>query len=173
MSVPNFLALLNDPFWSTLLIVFAVFALFYPCACRRRKKVAEQLAFLLKQQEEIRRELSRVTKGPRRNSNASSSEWGNHKEKEQEEVTTFDANKVYVGNIDYSATEEELAALFSECGMAESVKIPTERHSGRGRGFGFVTFASATDSDRAVALNGSSFKGRVIQVTYAKGKEGQ
>lgn len=79
--------------------------------------------------------------------------------------------KLYVGNIDYAATESELAAHFSQYGQVVYVNIPVNRYTGRARGFGFVTFASKEDAERAMALNGSEFKGRQIQVNFAKERD--
>lgn len=79
--------------------------------------------------------------------------------------------KVYVGNIDYAATESELSEYFSQYGRVESVNIPLNRYTGKARGFGFVTFASQQEAEQAMALNGSEFKGRQIQVNFAKERE--
>lgn len=81
------------------------------------------------------------------------------------------AGKLYVGNVDYSATETELADYFSRFGQIEFVNIPVNRYTGKARGFGFITFSSAIEAERAMALNGSEFKGRQIQVNFAKEKE--
>jgi RNA recognition motif-containing protein len=79
--------------------------------------------------------------------------------------------KLYVGNIDYAATESELALHFGSYGHIEFVNIPINRYNGRARGFGFVTFAMPEEAERAMALNGSEFKGRQIQVNFAKERE--
>lgn len=80
-------------------------------------------------------------------------------------------NKLYVGNIDYAATESELADHFARFGQVEFVNIPINRYTGRARGFGFVTFSSRQDAESAMVLNGSEFKGRQIQVNFAKERE--
>lgn len=80
-------------------------------------------------------------------------------------------SKLYVGNIDYAATETELANHFCRYGQIEFVNIPVNRYTGRTRGFGFITFASPLDAERAMALNGSEFRGRQIQVNFAKERE--
>lgn len=79
--------------------------------------------------------------------------------------------KLYVGNIDYTATESELASYFSQYGQVEFVNIPINRYTGKARGFGFVTFGSQNDAERAMALHGTEFKGRQIQVNFAKERE--
>jgi cold-inducible RNA-binding protein len=79
--------------------------------------------------------------------------------------------KLYVGNIDYAATESELGDHFARFGQVEFVNIPINRYTGRARGFGFVTFGTKEDAERAMTLNGSEFKGRQIQVNFAKERE--
>lgn len=80
-------------------------------------------------------------------------------------------SKLYVGNIDYTATEDELAHYFSRFGRIEFVNIPVNRYSGKTRGFGFITFSSEREAEKAISLNGSEFKGRQIQVNFAKERE--
>lgn len=81
-------------------------------------------------------------------------------------------HKLYVGNIDYSATESELASYFSRYGEIEFINIPVNRYNGKTRGFGFVKFISKTDAEKAMeALHGTEFKGRQIQVNFAKERE--
>jgi len=79
--------------------------------------------------------------------------------------------KVYVGNIDYAATEAELGEYFAQCGQVECVNIPVNRYTGKARGFGFVTFSSQQEAEHAMVLNGTEFKGRQIQVNFAKERE--
>lgn len=86
---------------------------------------------------------------------------------ETEEDNLCDA-KLYVGNVDYAVSEDELEDMFARFGDIEMVNIPVDRHSGRARGFGFVTFASPEQAERAIELNGSELRGRQIQVNYAK-----
>jgi len=82
------------------------------------------------------------------------------------------STKLYVGNLDYSATEQELADLFSVYGVIEAVNIPVNRYNGRARGFGFVTFTTPSEAEKALSLlNGADFKGRSLQVNFAKEKE--
>lgn len=90
---------------------------------------------------------------------------GNELESEDSDI---DETKLYVGNIDYAASEEELAAHFAKFGHIEMVNIPLDRYTGRARGFGFVTFKKVTDAIKAMDLDGSEFKGRQIQVNFAR-----
>ncbi len=79
---------------------------------------------------------------------------------------------LYVSNLPYSISEEELEAVFSELGVVTSVKIITDRETRRSRGFGFVEMESEEDGDAAVEeLNGIELKGREIQVKKAIPRE--
>jgi RNA recognition motif-containing protein len=76
--------------------------------------------------------------------------------------------KVYVGNLPFKTTEEDLANLFSQVGSVESVSIITDRDTGRSKGFGFVSMGS-DDADKAIAqFNGTDFNGRALTVNEAR-----
>jgi RNA recognition motif-containing protein len=78
--------------------------------------------------------------------------------------------KIFVGNLDFGATEESIRSLFEQHGAVESVKLMTDRDSGRSRGFAFVEMAEA-DADRAInALNGANLGGRALNVNEARPK---
>jgi cold-inducible RNA-binding protein len=77
--------------------------------------------------------------------------------------------KLYVGNLSFGASEEELKKLFSEAGTVQSVKIVTDAYSGRSRGFGFVEMASEAEAEKAVsAINGKTFMDRTLIVSEAR-----
>jgi len=78
--------------------------------------------------------------------------------------------RLYVGNLPYSADEEQLKTLFSEGGrQVAEVRIITDRDTGRPRGFAFVEMANQADADAAVnALNGKEFGGRALTVNEAR-----
>ncbi|HMK57213.1 MAG TPA: RNA-binding protein [Dissulfurispiraceae bacterium] len=79
------------------------------------------------------------------------------------------STKIYVGNISFNATEDDVRALFSTYGEIESVRLVTEPGTGRARGFGFVEMPSADDARRAIeALNNKSFMERVLSVSEAR-----
>lgn len=80
----------------------------------------------------------------------------------------IDETKLYIGNIDYAASENELAAHFAKFGQIETVNIPVDRFTGKARGFGFITFKRVADAIKAIDLDGSDFKGRQIQVNFAR-----
>ncbi len=78
--------------------------------------------------------------------------------------------KIYVGNLPFTADEEAVRTLFSQHGTVESVSLPTDRDTGRPRGFGFVEMSQA-DASRAIqALNGHSMEGRPLRVNEAQDK---
>lgn len=77
--------------------------------------------------------------------------------------------KLYVGNLPFSATEQELSEAFARCGTVESVKIITDRDTGRSKGFGFVEMATEEQAADAIAkLNGADYAGRSMTVNEAK-----
>jgi cold-inducible RNA-binding protein len=77
--------------------------------------------------------------------------------------------RLYVGNLSFNASEEDLKKLFSEAGEVQSVKIVTDVYSGRPRGFGFVEMASPADAEKAISqLNGKTFMDRTLTVNEAK-----
>jgi len=76
---------------------------------------------------------------------------------------------IYVGNLSYDATEEDLKKMFEEFGEIESVKIITDRYSGRSKGFGFVGMPNDEEAKAAIdALNGKEMMGREIKVNEAR-----
>ena len=76
--------------------------------------------------------------------------------------------KIYVGNLPFTATDEEIRALFAAHGTVESVALPTDRDTGRPRGFGFVEM-SQSDASRAIQnLNGVDMGGRALKVNEAQ-----
>jgi cold-inducible RNA-binding protein len=78
--------------------------------------------------------------------------------------------KIFVGNLDFSATEESIRALFAPHGAVESVNLVTDRETGRSRGFAFVEMAEG-DADKAIAaLNGTKLGGRALNVNEARPK---
>jgi cold-inducible RNA-binding protein len=70
-------------------------------------------------------------------------------------------------------SDQELADVFSTVASVKEAKIIVDRMSGRSRGFGFVTLASAQDAQKALALNGKEIKGRAIFVSEAREKTSQ
>jgi cold-inducible RNA-binding protein len=78
------------------------------------------------------------------------------------------SKKVYVGNLPFRITEEELAELFAQVGHVESVSIIIDRETGRSKGFGFVSMG-ADDADKAIEqFNGYPLEGRPLTVNEAR-----
>ncbi len=79
---------------------------------------------------------------------------------------------IYVGNLPYSTTDEELAELFSQFGTVASANIIIDRRNHRSRGYGFVEFNDDSEGSAAVAaLNGSQYGGRTLKVDEARKKD--
>jgi RNA recognition motif-containing protein len=75
--------------------------------------------------------------------------------------------KLYVGNLSFETTENELKELFGRTGSVETVRIITDRDTGRSKGFGFVEMQEG--GDKAIAeMNGKEFKGRALTVNEAR-----
>ncbi len=78
-------------------------------------------------------------------------------------------NKLFVGSLPFSSTEQELKAFFEAVGTVISARIVTDRETGRSRGFGFVEMSSPEEAQRAIAeLDGKEMGGRNIFVSEAK-----
>ncbi|MDD2389093.1 MAG: RNA-binding protein [Desulfobacterales bacterium] len=76
---------------------------------------------------------------------------------------------IYVGNLSYGVTEDDLKEAFSRFGEVSSVSIITDKFSGQSKGFGFVEMPDNSEADQALkALNGSDLKGRDIKVNQAE-----
>ncbi len=78
---------------------------------------------------------------------------------------------IFVGNLSFNTSEDELRQLFEPYGQVDRVSILTDRETGRSRGFGFVEMANSEEGEKAIAgLNGSQFGGRAINVNEARPK---
>jgi RNA recognition motif-containing protein len=76
---------------------------------------------------------------------------------------------IYIGNISYQTTEDEIKTLFGEHGIVDDVHLIIDRDSGRSKGFGFIEMPSAEDGKKAIeAFDGSDFGGRQIKVNEAR-----
>jgi RNA recognition motif-containing protein len=79
---------------------------------------------------------------------------------------------IYVGNLSYDVTQEDLTSVFTEYGTVKRVQIPTDRETERPRGFGFVEMSSDAEEDAAIeALDGAEWMGRTLRVNKAKPRE--
>ena len=80
--------------------------------------------------------------------------------------------QIYVGNMNYRTTEETLEGLFSQYGEVQSVKIITDRETGRAKGFAFITMDDDAAAKTAVEeLNEKEFEGRTLRINEAKPRE--
>ena len=80
--------------------------------------------------------------------------------------------KLYVGNLAYSTTDQDISDLFSQAGTVESVSIITDRDTGRSKGFGFVEMANDDEAGQAIEkFNGQELEGRPLTVNEARPKE--
>lgn len=78
---------------------------------------------------------------------------------------------IFVGNLDFNTSEEELRQAFEAYGQVDRVSIMTDRETGRSRGFGFVEMTNAEDGEKAIAaLNGAQLGGRTLNVNEARPK---
>lgn len=80
-------------------------------------------------------------------------------------------NKIYVGNLSYSATAEAVQEYFSSFGAITDVAIPTDAYTKKPRGFAFVTFESEASAQKALEANGEDLMGRSLKVNIAKERE--
>jgi RNA recognition motif-containing protein len=81
------------------------------------------------------------------------------------------SKRLYVGNLSFQTTENDITTLFEQTGAVESVSLITDRDSGRSKGFGFVEMGTE-DADKAIAqLNGTELNGRALTVNEARPRE--
>ncbi len=82
------------------------------------------------------------------------------------------AMKLYVGNLSFQTSSEDLQQLFSQAGTVESASVVEDRDTGRSRGFGFVEMASKEEGEKAIEqFNGTDFAGRNLTVNEARPRE--
>ncbi|MBF2057294.1 MAG: RNA-binding protein [Cyanobacterium sp. T60_A2020_053] len=79
---------------------------------------------------------------------------------------------IYVGNLSYDVTEEDLKNVFSDYGEVKRVHLPTDRETNRMRGFGFVEMSNDTEEEKAIeTLDGAQWMGRQMKVNKAKPRQ--
>lgn len=87
-------------------------------------------------------------------------------------MTMENGNRLFVGNLPFRMSRDELFDLFAQAGEVTSVHIPTDRETGRSRGFGFVEMDDAGAMDQAIQMfNGYSVSGRALVVNQARPRE--
>ena len=78
---------------------------------------------------------------------------------------------IFVGNLDFAATDSSVRAMFERFGTVDRVNLVTDRDTGRSRGFAFVEMSNTEEADRAITgLNGTDFEGRALNVNEARPK---
>jgi len=78
---------------------------------------------------------------------------------------------IFVGNLDFAATDSSVRSMFEQYGTVDRVNLVTDRDTGRSRGFAFVEMSNTQEADRAIAgLNGADFQGRALNVNEARPK---
>ena len=84
-----------------------------------------------------------------------------------QKITRKSTNKIFIGNVDYDTSTEELKEFFGQCGNVISVSLPNDYITVRGRGFGFVTMSSREEAEDAIQrLNGQQFRGRILRLEW-------
>jgi RNA recognition motif-containing protein len=79
---------------------------------------------------------------------------------------------IYIGNLSYDVTQEDINEIFTEYGTVKRVYLPTDRETGKMRGFGFVEMATEAEESAAIeALNGAEWMGRDLKVNKARERE--
>ena len=76
--------------------------------------------------------------------------------------------KLYVGNLGYNISDDQLRDLFARFGTPDSARVIVDRDSGRSKGFGFVEFSDDEQAKQAISLNGTDFGGRLLTVNEAR-----
>lgn len=110
------------------------------------------------------------TKKKRRKSNNNEEESKDTSTKPVYQESEESTREVYVSNVSFKATEEDLETYFKDCGEIEAVTVPKLYSSGRPKGFAFVRFKTTDGKDKALELNETNFKERTIGVRANKGR---
>ncbi len=93
----------------------------------------------------------------------------NGKIRDKAKVINMATNKLYIGNLPYSMTENQLTEMFQKIGEVTSAKVITDKFSGRSKGFAFVEMSSEEEAGKAIEkLNGTQLEGRPIVVSEAR-----
>jgi cold-inducible RNA-binding protein len=80
----------------------------------------------------------------------------------------MDLMKLYVGNLPYNISDDQLNAMFSKFGTPDSARVITDRDTGQSKGFGFVEFSNDEQAKQAMSLHGTDFGGRSLTVNEAR-----
>lgn len=83
----------------------------------------------------------------------------------------MEKNKLFIGSLPWTVTSESLKELFSQFGTVTDSAVIMDRDTGKSKGFGFITFSSDEEAQKALTLDGKEFEGRTIFVSIAKPRE--
>ncbi|RKO94453.1 hypothetical protein BDK51DRAFT_20545 [Blyttiomyces helicus] len=127
----------------------------------------QEFAAMKLRMEEMQKEAEKLKQMQAEVDSASgaSVEAGGAAEGTDESKEAVDSRSIYIGNVDYSATPEEIQAHFRSCGTINRVTILCDKWTGHPKGFAYVEFADPSLVSTALVLNDSLFKGRLIKVT--------
>merc|ERR1712037_934892 len=135
-------------------------------------KMEEEAARIAQETEELVKEKNVKTQNFK-SSEISVKEISGPKESVSSDVSSGNKPKrdglsIYVGQVDYSATPEELLAHFEPCGTVERVTIVCDKYTGKPKGFAYLEFQTEESMENAVKLDGSTFKDRTLKVTHKR-----
>jgi len=82
----------------------------------------------------------------------------------------MDPMKLYVGNLPYNISDDQLEAMFTKFGQPDSARVITDRDTGQSKGFGFVEFSNDEQARQALTMNGTDLGGRSLKVNEARPK---
>ncbi|WP_236631932.1 RNA recognition motif domain-containing protein [Endozoicomonas montiporae] len=88
------------------------------------------------------------------------------------DLLTMQQNKLFVGNLPFSANENDLQIAFEQFGEIDEIRVIIDRETGRSRGFAFVTFAEKDSADSALSMDGKELNGRNMRVNFATERNG-
>ncbi|KAF5363659.1 hypothetical protein D9756_000851 [Leucocoprinus leucothites] len=127
--------------------------------------MADEIMLMKQRVEEMEREAKKLRElQAAAEQAASGSEGGDGAPMETEEdKTAIDSRSVYVGNVDYSATPEEIQGHFQSCGTINRVTILCDKFTGHPKGYAYVEFSEPEHIDAALAMDNSLFRGRLIK----------
>jgi len=136
-----------------------------------KEKEEEEEEDLEKLQAEIERmeaEAARITKETEALEKGKGTTTGDANKDDTKDGVTKDGMSVYVGQVDYSSTPEELLSHFEACGTVERVTIVCDKMTGKPKGFAYIEFGSEEAVENAIKLDGSTFKERQLKVTHKR-----
>lgn len=135
-------------------------------APEKEEEEEEDLEKLQAEIERMEAEAARITKETEDLEKGKPASAG--KKVDDKDATKRDGLSIYVGQVDYTATPEELLSHFEACGTVERVTIVCDKQTGRPKGFAYIEFGSEDAVGNAVKLDGSTFKERVLKVTHKR-----